>query len=119
MDWITVAIVIMAIGLILLPRLRWRGVGDARRQFQNGAILLDVRSPMEVASAGVKGAVSIPLGQIAQEISQKGWSKEQELLVFCASGARSAVAVRELQQLGFVNAVNLGSAGRARSVAAA
>jgi rhodanese-related sulfurtransferase len=118
MDWMTVSIVVFGVGLLLLPRLRWIGVSEARERVKRGAVLLDVRSPAEVASASVVGAVAIPSGQLSREVPGCAWNKDQEILVFCASGARSAAAVRELKRMGYERAVNLGAFGRARAVAA-
>lgn len=118
MDWMTVGIAALCVGLLFLPRLRWLGVELAKKRVKDGALLLDVRSRIEVASSSVSGAISVPLGSLAQELPGLGLSKDQDILVFCASGARSAMAVRELKRLGYAKAVNLGSFARARSVAA-
>lgn len=117
MDWITLSIALFALGLVFLPRLRWMRVREAKGRVRDGAILLDVRSPMEVAGSSVEGAVAVPLGSLARVVPGLGWTPDQEILVFCASGARSAMAVRELKAMGFARAVNIGSFGRARSVA--
>lgn len=117
MDWITVSIAIFVLGLLFLPRLRWMRVREAKERVRDGAVLLDVRSPMEVAGNSVEGAVAVPLGSLGREVPRLGWREDQEILVFCASGARSAMAVRELKAMGFARAVNIGSFGRARSVA--
>lgn len=119
MDWITVSIGVFVLGLLFLPRLRWMGLREAKDRVREGAVLLDVRSPMEVAGSSVEGAVAVPLGSLGREVPGLGWRDDQEILVFCASGARSAMAVRELKAMGFERAVNLGSFGRARAVAEA
>jgi len=72
---------------------------------QNGATLLDVRTAMEFSSGHLPGAVNVPLGSI--EPSRLG-DKNQPIVVYCASGARSAHAVRQLRKAGFGQVLDLG-----------
>jgi rhodanese-related sulfurtransferase len=61
--------------------------------------LLDVRTPEEVAGGIIKGAAKIPIDELprrAQEIP-----KEREIVAYCASGARSALATLYLRARGF------------------
>jgi rhodanese-related sulfurtransferase len=61
--------------------------------------LLDVRTPEEVARGVIKGATKISIDELprrAQEIP-----KEKEIVAYCASGARSALATLYLRALGF------------------
>jgi glyoxylase-like metal-dependent hydrolase (beta-lactamase superfamily II)/rhodanese-related sulfurtransferase len=61
--------------------------------------LLDVRTPEEVARGVIKGAAKIPIDELprrAQEIP-----KEKEIVAYCASGARSALATLYLRARGF------------------
>lgn len=76
----------------------------------NPAVIIDVRSPQEFAAGHLEGAINIPYDQIQQRIgSIEGLEKTSELLLYCQSGARSAVACSLLGQLGFKRAVNGGS----------
>lgn len=73
-------------------------------------IIIDVRSPQEYATGHVKGAINIPYELIAQQIGTlSGVEQTTPLLLYCLSGARSAVACGILAQLGFSNAVNGGA----------
>jgi len=61
--------------------------------------LLDVRTPEEVARGVIKGAAKIPIDALprrAEEIP-----KEKEIVAYCASGARSALATLYLRARGF------------------
>lgn len=72
-----------------------------------GAQLVDVRSLAEFAAGNVPGSVNIPLDEIAQrakELDPQRW-----VVVFCASGTRSAMARRRLKSLGFEKVLNAGS----------
>jgi glyoxylase-like metal-dependent hydrolase (beta-lactamase superfamily II)/rhodanese-related sulfurtransferase len=68
-------------------------------------LVLDVRDPSEVAEWAIPGALSIPapeLGTRTQELP-----RDREIVVVCASGARSARAADLLSQRGF-HVANLG-----------
>ena len=72
--------------------------------------IIDVRSPLEFASGHLKGAVNLPYDRIDQTIgSIKGLEKTSPILLYCQSGARSAVACQILAQLGFTRAMNGGA----------
>jgi len=55
-----------------------------------GALLLDVRSPGEYAGGHLGGAINIPVDQLASRISELPAGKK--IVVYCASGVRSAQA---------------------------
>src|SRR5437867_2047691 len=74
---------------------------DARVVFE----LIDVREPFEYEIARIDGAKLIRLGEIAERVDEL--QREQTIVVHCHSGARSAEAVRLLQQRGFTNVYNL------------
>ena len=74
------------------------------------AVIIDVRSPQEFAAGHLKGALNIPLDQIQQKPDViAGLEKSSEVLVYCKSGARSAVACSILAQQGFNRVLNGGS----------
>ena len=65
---------------------------EARHMVQNqGAQLVDVRSPEEHAQSTLPGSVNVPL-QIMQNAHQK-LDKSKPVIVYCVSGARSAQAL--------------------------
>lgn len=74
---------------------------------QNGAFLVDVRSPQEFASGSPQGAVNIPLDTVAKNLQR--FRGKSTIIVFCQSGARSKMAQTILQQQGFDNVLNGGS----------
>jgi Dinucleotide-utilizing enzymes involved in molybdopterin and thiamine biosynthesis family 2 len=74
---------------------------DAREAFE----LIDVREAFEYEIARIDGARLIPLGEIAERVSEL--QRERPIVVHCHSGRRSAEAVRLLQQRGFANVYNL------------
>lgn len=74
---------------------------------QNGAVLVDVRSQGEFSSGNVKGSVNIPLDRLSGQIGKL--DKNKIIVVFCASGMRSASAKSILERNGFTNVINGGS----------
>lgn len=81
-------------------------LGDLRDKLNNGALLLDVRTKEEFDTGHVKGSINIPVSYI--ESKTKKINKEKTIIVVCESGARSAHAVRFLNNNGFL-AYNGGS----------
>jgi len=73
---------------------------------QNGAVILDVRTPSEFSEGHVKGSVNIPLNEIANQISKiKNYKKP--IITCCRSGARSGTAANILNSNG-VDSINGG-----------
>ncbi len=67
--------------------------------------LLDVREPYEYEIARIPGATLIPLGSVAQRISEL--NPDDEIVLQCKGGVRSAQALGILQQAGFTKLKNL------------
>ena len=69
--------------------------------------LLDVREPDEfIGPLGhIEGALLIPLGTLPDRIGEL--SKDKPIVAICRSGARSAHAVKFLEQAGFTRLANL------------
>jgi adenylyltransferase/sulfurtransferase len=69
--------------------------------------LIDVREAheWEISNLGFAGAKLIPLGQLFERLNEM--EPEADLVVYCRSGSRSAMAVRYLQAHGFERSVNL------------
>ena len=69
-------------------------------------VLLDVREDYERAEFNI-GGIHVPLGQLTMSFDKLAPYKEDELIVYCRSGKRSAMAVELLRQSGFSNPRNL------------
>ena len=74
-------------------------VQDASTRFEQGAFLLDVREQSEWDEAHVDGAVLIPLGELSARTAEL--PTDQDILIICRSGNRSAQARDLLRQAGF------------------
>lgn len=77
-------------------------------QDQNSRLLVDVRTPEEFEEGAVPEAVNIPLDDIMERVDELGKNKTREVVVYCASGARSAYAQKMLVQMGYSNVKNGG-----------
>lgn len=73
-------------------------------QIPEGAFLLDVREPAEVAGGTIPGAVNIPLGDLRDRLGEV--PKDRPVVVFCKVGQRGYFAERILVQRGY-NVFNL------------
>lgn len=72
------------------------------------AIILDVRTQPEFDEEHIPNAVLLPGNEIAQRAEQVLPDKEQTILVYCRSGRRSALAAKELVDLGYTNVYDFG-----------
>jgi len=70
-------------------------------------VIIDVREDWEYQESNIAGAKNIPLGTLPQRLDELEDLKEEEVIVQCRSGARSASARAFLQQQGFRNVRNL------------
>lgn len=75
-------------------------------------LMIDVRSEGEYAAGHMQGSICLPLSDIAARIAQVAPDKQQPIVLCCASGARSEMALRLLQGLGYSQVVNGGGAGQ-------
>jgi rhodanese-related sulfurtransferase len=102
--------------VLLLKRSGQVSSRAATEYLKSGALVLDVRSAGEFTAGHLPGAVNLPLSEIETAINRKVKSKEQVVLLYCQSGARSSMARRKLRAMGYEHAFNLGSYGRAERI---
>jgi sulfur-carrier protein adenylyltransferase/sulfurtransferase len=76
-------------------------VEELNQRLQRGEklFILDVRNPEEFEICRIPGSKLLPLPQLPQRFGEL--PKDQELLVHCKSGMRSAKAIAFLRQQGF------------------
>ena len=77
---------------------------EAVNRVENGAYLLDVREDYEFSAGHAGAAHHVPLGQIPAALDTL--PRDQEIVVVCKAGGRSAQATAFLKENGFT-AVNL------------
>lgn len=81
---------------------------------EKGPLIIDVRTTREFKRAHVEGAIHIPYEAIGQEIAKHEPDHAREIIVYCASGARSEVAKEQLCALGYTAVTNGGSLRKVR-----
>jgi rhodanese-related sulfurtransferase len=62
---------------------------DYKQLMENGAIVVDVRSPQEFKSGHLKGSKNIPLGTLSGKVKALNG---KEVILVCRSGGRAASA---------------------------
>lgn len=82
---------------------------ELKQRLDAGAapVLLDVRQPEEVAICILPGALTIPMGDIPSRLTELEKHADDEIIVYCHHGIRSASVRAFLQRNGFTNVRNL------------
>jgi phage shock protein E len=83
----------------------------ARPRFRGSPVdvVIDVRSHIEFWLGHLPGAVCIPAGSIVAGVSKRAdVASNSRILLYCASGARSAAAAQALQAAGYKRVVDGG-----------
>ena len=75
-----------------------------REQVTNGATVVDVREPEEWAAGHIPGAVHVPKSYLESRIEGAAPDRSGHVILYCASGNRSAWATRTMvEDLGYEN----------------
>jgi rhodanese-related sulfurtransferase len=89
---------------------------EAREKMQSDNVLVvDVRDPTEVQQTGkLKDAVNVSRGMLEfradpeSQYHNPAFQKDRTILLHCASGGRSALAGKTLQDMGYTAVFNIG-----------
>jgi rhodanese-related sulfurtransferase len=108
-------IVLTLIGAVLVINLSKTGsnistpseisVSEAYEMRSAGAFILDVREPQEWQAWHIPGATLIPLGELESRLREL--PNDQEIVVVCRSGNRSATGRDILTKAGFGNTTSM------------
>ena len=80
----------------------------------NRTYIIDARTEGEWKAGHIKGAILIPYDEIKARIVEVTTNKSAHIALYCRSGRRSGMALKSLQELGYLNVDNLGSFDDAR-----
>jgi len=117
MNWTTILVIAAVVVIIFMMKQAGQiSAKDAFEKLKAGALVIDVRSAGEFNSGHLAKAINIPLDEIETELPKRVKDKSQVLLLHCQSGMRSGMAKKKLAGMGYTNAFNLGSYGRAESI---
>ena len=80
---------------------------EERLKQEQPLLLVDVREPHEIQIADLPsvGQLRIPVGQFLDRLEEL--DPEENLVIYCRSGARSGWAVQQLQERGYEKVWNL------------
>jgi rhodanese-related sulfurtransferase len=92
-------------------------VAQAREMIAKGnTLVVDVRDAPEVEKSGkVAGAINVSRGMLEfradpeSPYHDKNFAKDKTVIVYCASGGRSALSGRVLKDMGYEQVYNLGA----------
>jgi rhodanese-related sulfurtransferase len=82
---------------------------------KGNTLVVDVRDPPEVAASGkVAGAINVSRGMLEfradpeSPYHDKNFDKDKTVILYCASGGRSALAGKVLKDMGYDKVFNVG-----------
>lgn len=79
----------------------------ALRAAHPDALLVDTRETEEWVTGHASGAIHISKGVIEKEIESRAPKKDATIVLYCHSGARSALAAENLMRMGYSNVYSL------------
>jgi rhodanese-related sulfurtransferase len=90
---------------------------EAREMIGKGnTLVVDVRDAPELEKSGkIAGAVHVSRGMLEfradpdSPYHDKNFAKDKTVILYCASGGRSALAAKTLKDLGFAHVYNVGA----------
>ena len=80
---------------------------ELKDKYNNGAILLDVRSPQEYSEEHLSGAILIPDYEFNIRKNELEKYINNTIIVYCKSGSRSRKIYQILKKMGYMNVYNL------------
>jgi len=97
-----------------VPRIK---AADLQNLISGGNVLIvDVRDAPELAAGGkVKGAINVSRGMLEfradpeSQYHNPAFQKDKTVILYCASGGRSALSGKVLQELGYKSVYNAGA----------
>ena len=89
---------------------------EALEKMKSGnTLVVDVRDPSETQQTGkLRGAVNVSRGMLEFRADPEmpshdpAFQKQKTILVYCASGGRSALAGKRLKDMGYIDVYNIG-----------
>ena len=79
---------------------------DAVNNPEPGVVYYDCREPNEYALGHIPGAVFLPRGNLETKV-EAVLPRNKKILIYCASGNRSALAADTLQQMGYTDVASM------------
>jgi phage shock protein E len=102
-------LLIAAVAAVLVLKLllsRRAPTAVVAEKIKAGATIVDVRSEAEFRVGAYRGAINVPVHELFAKLRRI--PKDRPVVVYCASGSRSATAVRLLKKAGYADVCNAG-----------
>ncbi|MCE9586114.1 hypothetical protein K8R04_02215 [Candidatus Uhrbacteria bacterium] len=65
--------------------------------------IVDVRDAEELEGGFIEGSIHIPMAELEAKITEVLPNKQREVILYCARGRRSAMAMEMLDNMGYTN----------------
>ncbi len=94
-------------------RIKEVNVEQTQQRMKEGAKLIDVREDNEWQAGHAANATHLSRGIIERDIVAKFPEKNEELILYCGGGFRSALSADNLQKMGYTNVFSMDGGWRA------
>ena len=81
--------------------------GEAKREQEQGALLIDVREADDFSQEHAKGATGLSRGVLELKIEGLAPDVGTPIICYCGGGSRSALAAESLQRMGYTNVASV------------
>lgn len=90
-------------------RIRQTNPEEVKARLDKGEklLLVDTREDREWDKGHIKGALHLGKGIIERDIDKSVPDKNQEIILYCGGGYRSALSADNLQKMGYTNVVSM------------
>ena len=117
MKYVVMVLVVIGLAMSFMSRGDSKGLvsyEELQQKLNDKApiVLLDVRTQEEFDNGHIPGALLLPYDEIDQKAAQLLLEKEKEIIIYCRSGRRSAIAKDSLEALGYNNVKDFGGMNR-------
>lgn len=117
MKYVVMVLVVIGLAMSFMSRGDSKGLvsyDELQEKLNNKAniVVLDVRTKEEFANGHIPGALLLPYDEIEQNATKLLPEKDKEIIVYCRSGRRSAIAKDSLEALGYAAVKDFGGMNR-------
>ncbi len=98
---------LLCVLVLFLLKKRFFDTTDYKALLEEGAIIVDVRSPAEFSGSNIENSLNIPVGELVNKLEYLK-DKNQTIITCCASGIRSGAAKQLLVAKGYKHVINGG-----------
>jgi len=103
-------LLLLLAAILIRPALAGSGDEAVAKQawpmIENGALLIDVRTAEEFTDGHIDKALNIPYENVDALVKAIGNDKTRPVVLYCRSGHRAGIALKELEGLGYTGVFN-------------